>query len=261
MIWWWIGFRQFVELRVAPAGALTIYVSAKQWMWQFAYPNGGRSLTALYVPAGRPIQLVLTSRDVIHSYFVPDFRIKQDAVPGRYTTVWFEAPNPGRHQILCTQFCGAGHSTMRGEVVVLSPADYGRWLQGTPQHSPLAGPTDIEPTTVDQLLPTESINLVTLGERIAAQVGCFRCHSSDGTAHIGPTWAGLYRAKIPLQPHGDIVADEAYLTESMMEPGVKVRRGYPDLMPSFQGRLRPPEVAALVEYIKSVREVRPEETP
>jgi cytochrome c oxidase subunit II len=235
VMWWVIGSRQYVDLRVAPANAMDVYVTAKQWMWKFAYPEGQSSLTVLYVPVGRPVKLVMTSRDVIHSFYVPDFRVKQDVIPGRFTTAWFAATAPGTYEILCAEYCGQGHSTMRGQVVALSPADYERWLSGTELGQPL----------------------VREGERVAAEQGCLRCHTTDGTPHIGPTWAGLYGAVVPLADGGSATVDEAYLTESMMDPAVKVHRGYWPVMPSYLGRISPAETAAIVELIKSLREVAP----
>ena len=129
IVFWVIGSRQFVRLRLAPEGALEVYVTAKQWMWKFAYPNGKRSIEAVYVPVGRPIRLVMTSRDVIHSFYVPDFRVKHDVLPGRYTTVWFEATQPGKYDILCAEYCGTEHSRMRGMVVALEPSAYQAWLE------------------------------------------------------------------------------------------------------------------------------------
>ena len=136
LVFWVIGSRQFVRLRLAPEGALEVYVTAKQWMWKFAYPNGKRSIEAVYVPVGRPIRLVMTSRDVIHSFYVPDFRIKHDVLPGRYTTVWFEATQPGKYDILCAEYCGTEHSRMRGMVVALEPSAYQAWLEDRPFDEP-----------------------------------------------------------------------------------------------------------------------------
>jgi cytochrome c oxidase subunit 2 len=254
LTWWWIGYRQFMRLRIAPAGAMPVYVTAKQWMWQFAYPDGNRSIAALYVPVGRPVQLNMTSRDVIHSFYVPDFRVKQDVVPGRYTTVWFQAARPGKYEILCTQYCGTGHSMMRGEVIALLPEDFARWLAGGETHL-LAGPTDAEPGLVENFPPRVRTALPVLGERVAAQHGCLRCHTTDGTPHLAPTWSGLYLARVPLSGGGEVLADEAYLTESMMDPLAKLHRGYPPVMPTYLGLLKPGEVAALIEYIKSLADV------
>jgi cytochrome c oxidase subunit 2 len=257
-LWWVLGFVEYVHMRVAPQNALTIYVTAKQWMWKFAYPDGESSLSTLYVPTGRPVQLLLTSRDVIHSFFVPDFRVKYDALPGRYTTLWFEVPEPGTHLVLCTEYCGVGHSTMRAQVVALSPDDYARWVAGARRHEEpgarvsLAGPPAGEPLSVEQLAPREPLSLVRIGEQVAAQQGCLRCHTLDGSPHIGPTWAGLYRAVVPIDRGPAITADEAYLTESMMDPLAKVHAGFAPVMPSYQGLLTPGETGALIQLIKAV---------
>jgi cytochrome c oxidase subunit 2 len=255
LLWWAIGFAQYVRVRVAPAGTLDIYVSAKQWMWKFAYPDGHHTISTLYVPAGRPVKLIMTSRDVIHSFFVPDFRVKQDVIPGRYTTAWFSVNAAGTHQILCAELCGTGHSTMRGEVVALDAADYARWLEaGTTEQSTIAGPVDEQPATVDRFQPREALSLRRAGLRAAAERGCLRCHTLDGTPHIGPTWAGLYRRNVPLADGTAVIADEAYLTESMMDPMLRIHRGFPPVMPAYQGLLASPDAAAIIELIKSLRD-------
>jgi len=260
LTWWVVGARQFMRLRVAPEGARDVYVTAKQWMWKFAYPEGARSISTLYVPVGRPVRLIMTSRDVIHSFFVPDFRVKQDVLPGRYTTMWFEVRAPGTYQILCTQYCGTNHSTMRGEVVALPPEDFERWLGGQappPGGERLSGPRYADPSLglAGAAAPRQDVDLARVGERVAAVEGCLRCHTVDGTVHIGPTWAGLYDALVPLEGGGEVVADVAYLTESIMDPQARIHRGYLPVMPSYQGKLDAPETAAIVEYIKSLREV------
>lgn len=247
---WVIGFRQYVRLAEPPPGSLTIYVVGKQWMWSFAYPEGGGSNGVLFVPAGRPVKLVMTSRDVIHSFFVPSFRIKQDVLPGRSTTVWFEVDRPGRYPIYCTEYCGAGHSTMRGEVVALSEADYARQLEGLAR---LAEASPVPPRSTGEP-PVRGVTLAAVGERVAAEAGCLRCHTLDGTAHIGPTWAGLFESEIPLEGGRRVVASEAYLTRSMMDPAADVHLGFKPVMPSYQGLLTAPQVAALVELIRTLRD-------
>ena len=262
VIWWSIGIRQYLELRVAPPGALEIYVTAKQWMWKFAYPEAGRTISVLYVPAGRPVKLILTSRDVIHSFYVPDFRIKQDAIPGRYTTEWFEAKAPGVYEILCTEYCGTGHSMMRGQVVALDPGDFDRWLGGADLEAPtaLVPPQQyIPPWVVGQTARAPQVDLEVVGQQVAAKQGCLRCHSIDGTPHIGPTWAGLYGSVVPLASGETVIADGAYLTESIMDPMVKLHRGFPPLMPSYLGKIRPADVGAILAFIRSLRDV--ETTP
>ena len=254
LVWWVIGFRQFVRLQTPPEDAVEVYVVGKKWMWSFSYPDGGGSNVRLYVPVDRPVKLVMTSRDVIHSFFVPDFRIKQDVVPGRLTTVWFEVTEPGTYPILCTEYCGAGHSTMRGQVIALADVDYEQQMEGT-QRLDIAGPGYAEPAVTGGDLPGESLSMVEMGERVAAEKGCLRCHTIDGTPHIGPTWARAYGAPVVLDTGEVIVADDAYLTESMMDPLVKLHRGYAPVMPSYQGLLTAGETGALVEYIKSLRTV------
>jgi cytochrome c oxidase subunit 2 len=230
LVWWLFGFAQFRWLREPPAHATRIYVVAKQWMWQYVYPNGMAAEDDLRVPVGQPVELTMTSRDVIHSFYVPAFRVKQDVVPGRLTTMWFTATEPGSFDILCAEYCGAGHSRMRGRVIAMPPAEYAAWTGGH--------------TTND---------LAKIGEQLAADNGCLRCHTVDGTPHLGPSWKGLYGSRVPLSDGTTVVADDAYLTESMMDPTAKLHVGYPPLMPSFLGRLSGPEVDAIVEYIRSLR--------
>ncbi len=257
--WWVIGFCQYVRVRVAPPNTYDIYVTGKQWMWKFAYPDGHHSISKLYVPAGRPVKLIMTSRDVIHSFFVPDFRLKQDVVPGRYTTLWFNVPEAGRHEILCAEYCGTEHSTMRAELVALDGADFGRWLERGDDATETTPPYRETPQSPLALGPSRPLELVRLGEEVAAQQGCLRCHTLDGTPHIGPTFAGLYGATVPLEGGGTVVADEAYLTESMMDPLARRHAGFQTVMPSYLGRLEPAEVAALVALIKSLADVRGQE--
>jgi cytochrome c oxidase subunit II len=252
VLWWVIGFRQFVHISEPPRDSLTIYVIGKQWMWSFAYPNGGGSNDVLYVPANRPVKLVMTSRDVIHSFYIPNFRVKRDVVPGRTTLLWFEATRAGRFPLLCTEFCGMAHSTMRGEVVVLPEAEYEAQLENLDRLVIAADGVDVRygPRATGEYLP-----LAVMGQRVATNQGCLRCHTVDGTPHIGPTWAGLYGAQVRLADGETIIADEAYLTSSMMDPLAQLHQGFAPVMPSYQGVLSAGEVGALVEYIRSLRDV------
>jgi cytochrome c oxidase subunit 2 len=236
---------------------MKVYVTAKQWMWKFAYPEGNRSIAVLYVPVNRPVELVMTSRDVIHSFYVPDFRVKQDVVPGRYTTVWFEVPEPGRYPIFCTEYCGTGHSMMRGEVVALAPADFDRWLASQSERQRIAGQSYVPPAVPGEGAPPEMLSLVVLGRNAAAEHGCLRCHTLDGSRHIGPTWAGLYGSVIPLRDGSVAVADDAFITASMMDPQARIHAGFPPVMPSFQGQIDPADTAAIVELIRSLRDLAP----
>ena len=249
LTWFAIGYPQYVRLQTPPKSAMDVYVQGKKWMWKFAYPGGPNSIDVLRVPAGRPVRLLLTSRDVIHSFYVPDFRLKQDALPGRYTQTWFEAREPGRHQVFCAEFCGVGHSAMLGEVVVMKPEEFDAWLAD--QRRGVVAAQDMAP------VPSEEIDvrtsLVDQGRRLAGEHGCLKCHTVDGTRHIGPSWLDLYGKQEKLQDGRMVLADEAYLTRSMMDPGAEIVAGYQNVMPTFQGRAPPLEVAAIVEFIKSLR--------
>jgi cytochrome c oxidase subunit 2 len=266
IVWWLIGFDQFMGLRSPPKDALEVYVTAKQWMWKFAHPDGRESLGILTVPTGRPVKLLLTSRDVIHSFSVPSFRVKQDAVPGRYTSLWFEAVKPGSYQVLCAEYCGLQHSKMWGSVVALSPRDYELWLaESIPGGAvsrmappPPQGREIGEPglRALAHEAPPPLTPMVEMGRDVGIRYGCFGCHTVDGRAHIGPTWLGLYRSRVLLSDGRHVLADEAYLTESMMDPLAKVVQGFNPVMPTFQGLLSAPEAAALVEFIKSLSDGR-----
>jgi cytochrome c oxidase subunit 2 len=248
-LWFFMGFKEFVRQQTPPSEAMDVYVMAKKWMWKFAYPEGPNSINVLRVPAGRPVRLLMTSRDVIHSFYVPEFRIKQDVLPGRYTQTWFNALSPGRYQILCAEYCGAGHSIMRGEVIALKQQEYEDWL--ALQRRGLATRQDGQPTALDFAPPLG--DFVEQGKRVAVEQGCLKCHTTDGTRHIGPTWLDLYHRREKLTDGSFVDVDEAYLTESMMEPAAKVVDGFQPVMPSFEGKIAGPEVAALVEYIKSLQ--------
>jgi cytochrome c oxidase subunit 2 len=256
LVWFGIGFPQFVALQTPPKDAMDVYVQGKKWMWKFAYPGGPSAVDTLRVPAGRPVRLLMTSRDVIHSFYVPAFRLKQDVLPGRYTQTWFQAKEPGRHQIFCAEFCGVGHSAMLGEVVVMEPSEFDAWVAN--QRRGVAAAQDAAP------VPSEDVDvrtsLVDQGRKLASEYGCFKCHTVDGTLHIGPTWLDLYGRREKLKDGKWVVADEGYLTRSMMDPRAEVVAGFQDVMPTFQGRIPAPEVAAIVEFIKSLRTstVRPE---
>ncbi len=227
---WVVGFGQYREIRHVDPDAMRIYIVAKQWMWEAVYPDGTAVQDDIRVPVGRPVVLVMTSRDVIHSFFVPSFRLKQDVVPGRMTTLQITATEAGEFDILCAEYCGTGHSRMRGRVIALSPPDYATWLEShaTP-------------------------DLAAAGEKLAAEKGCLRCHTVDGTPHLGPTWRGLYGSHVELSDGTTVTADEAYLTESMMDPLAKIVRGFQPIMPSYLGQLSGPEAAAIVEFIRSLR--------
>lgn len=228
------GFRGYVQMRNAPADAYEVYVTGLSFGWQFTYLNGVISGGELVVPAGRPVKLLMQSRDVLHSFFVPDFRIKQDLMPNRYTTLWFQADKPGEHIIYCTEYCGSGHSSMMGKVRVLAEDEFNAWMAG-------------EAAKNEQDLP-----LARLGENLYSQQGCMACHSVDGSAGIGPTFKGLYGATRNFTDGTSAVADEGYLRESILVSNARIVAGYPPAMPNYQGVLSDRQVDALVEYIKEL---------
>jgi cytochrome c oxidase subunit 2 len=255
LLWFVIGFRQYMHMETPPPGAMDVYVMGKQWMWKFSHTEGPSEVETLHVPVHRPIRLLITSRDVIHSFFVPAFRMKKDAIPGRYTQTWFEATATGRYPIFCAEYCGVAHSYMRGEVVVMEQSEYDRWLAAS-RESTLPARTDGE----NQQQPVGA-SMVDEGRRVASEVGCFRCHTVDGSPYIGPTWLGLYGRSEKLASGQTVVVDEAYMTESMMDPLAKVVEGFKPVMPTFQGRLDGPQSAAIVEFIKSLHADRVETGP
>ena len=249
LLWFAIGFPQYMRLSTPPADAMDVFVQGKKWMWKFAYPGGPNAIDALRVPAGRPVRLLITSRDVIHSFYVPALRVKQDALPGRYTQTWFTADRPGRYEIFCAEYCGISHSGMLGELVVMPAAEFDGWM--AQQRKGFASAQDSAPAPGERILPAS--NVVEEGRRVAAEQGCLKCHTVDGTRHLGPTWSNLYLKEERLTTGRTVVADEAYLTKSMMDPAAELVQGFPNVMPTYQGKMSAPETAAVVEYIKSLR--------
>jgi cytochrome c oxidase subunit 2 len=256
LLWFRIGFQQFSELTEPPADSMDVFVMGKKWMWKFAYPTGPSGLSTLRVPAGRNVRLLLTSRDVIHSFYLPAFRVKADALPGRYTQVWFNATRPGRYQVFCAEFCGTGHSTMRAEIDVVNGEEFDTWMQA--QQRGRVAQRDTSPPA--EIAAPES-QMVVEGRRLAVQHGCLKCHSVDGTRHIGPTWLDLYGREEKLADGSTVRVDEAYITESMMAPKAKQVVDYPLVMPSYFTKLSGPESSAIVEYIRSLRTSVEERAP
>ena len=212
-----------------PVGALRIDVVGKQWMWKFQHPEGQAEINDLHVPAGEPVVLSMASQDVIHSFFVPALRLKQDVVPGRYTRMWFIADKPGVYPLECTQFCGMNHPRMRGSLYVLGTAEYGRWLQTS---------------QVDGTLASQ-------GEAVYRKAGCGGCHD-PGAVMRSPPLAGLAGQTTPLSDGHTVTADAQYLRDSILEPNRDVVAGYPAVMPSYAGALDEGQVQALVAYLQSL---------
>jgi cytochrome c oxidase subunit 2 len=224
----WAAFL-YLDLGRAPADSLVIDVVAKQWMWKFEHPGGQREIDDLHVPVGRDVRLTMTSQDVIHSFFVPALRIKQDVLPGRYTSLWFNADRPGVYDLRCSQFCGMNHSLMVGRVFVLSAADYAAWLRQ-------AG---------------SSGDLATQGKALFASLGCGGCHGAQSAVRAPPL-AGLYGAPVTLADHRVVTADEEYLRDSILDPNRDVVAGYDAVMPTYAGQASEDDVLALVAYLKSL---------
>ena len=255
LLWFVQGYKDYIWYTSPPSNAMDVYVMGKKWMWKFSYPDGPNAIGTIHVPANRPVRLLMTSRDVIHSIYVPDFRIKQDVLPGRYTETWFEATKPGRYQIMCAEYCGTWHSQMWGEVVVMPAPEFDAWL--AEQKAGLASRVDSGGDDGG----TFRGSLVEYGKRIAMAQGCVKCHSLDGEPHIGPTWLDLYHRRETLDNGQVVIADEAYLTDSMIDPRGKIVRGYKPVMPTYKGKLAAPEAAALVEFIKSLRSENVQNVP
>jgi cytochrome c oxidase subunit II len=256
LAWFVQGFRDFVWYATPPKDTMDVYVMGKKWMWKFAYPEGPNAVGTLHVPVGRPVRLLLTSRDVLHSFFVPEFRIKMDVLPGRYTETWFQATKVGRYQVLCAEYCGTWHSQMWGEVVVMPAAQFDEWLAQQRQ-GPLAERVD----SGGDDGPSFRGTIVEYGKRVAMAQGCLKCHTLDGEPHIGPTWLDLYRRRETLENGDVVVADEGYLTDSMIDPRAKIVKGYKAIMPTYRGRLNAPDAAALVEFIKALRSDKLDNVP
>ena len=212
-----------------PADAMEVFVVAKQWMWKLQHPSGMREINELHVPLARPVRLTMTSEDVIHSFFVPAFRIKKDVVPGRYTTVWFEATQPGEHRLACSQYCGTSLADMTGKIVVMEPVAFEAWLRGA----------------------VTGISLVAAGEKLFQQKGCAGCHIPAGTGPA-PSLLGVFGKPVKLTTGQTVTADEAYLREHILTPGSKVVAGYPPIMPPFKGLLSEDKLVHLIAYIKSL---------
>ena len=221
----------YFKERTAPRGATQIYVVAKQWMWKLQHEEGQREINELHVPVGRDVEMIMTSQDVIHSFYVPAFRIKQDVLPGRYTTLWFRPTRSGTYHLFCAEYCGTQHSGMIGQVVVLEPAQYESWLSGG----------------------LASGSLASSGQSIFQQLGCATCHRSD-TQGRGPNLIGLFGKPVQLEDGRAVTADENYIRESILNPSAKIVSGFKPIMPVFQGLVSEEQLNALIAYIKSLNQ-------
>ncbi len=223
------GAKLYFDIERPPDNAIRMYVVGKQWMWKIQHPEGQREIDALHIPVGRPVELIMTSEDAIHSFYVPAFRTKQDVLPGRYTTTWFEATKPGRYHLFCAEFCGAKHSGMIGYVYAMEPREYQAWLtQGVSEGS-----------------------LASMGEKYFHQYGCSNCHHFDNAGRA-PHLTELYNRPVQLSDGQTITADDNYIHQSILNPGAKIVYGYANIMPNFTGVLSEEQVIALISYIKAL---------
>src|SRR5258707_1135235 len=212
-----------------PPGAMEIFVTGKQLMWKAEHPEGQREINELHVPLGRPVKLTMTSEDVIHSFYMPAFRVKFDVLPGRYTTAWFNPTKPGKYHLFCAEYCGTLHSGMIGWIYVMEPAEYESWLSGGQGGESLAS----------------------RGEKLFQYLACANCHRTDKPGRC-PNLQGVFGAPVRLTTGETVKADEAYLRESILNPSAKIVPGYQNIMPSFQGQVTEEDLLQLMEYIKSL---------
>lgn len=226
--WGWVVYHQ---MRNMPEDALEVHVTGYKWAWDFTYKSGKVTTNEFVVPVGKPVKLIITSRDVLHSFFLPSMRIKQDAVPGRYTALWFNATKTGDYQVFCAEYCGDSHSRMLARMKVVTMPEYETWIQENDANLPL----------------------VERGQKIW-NGKCVACHSINGNKGAGPTWKGLWGAKGHETESGPVDVDENYITESILNPNAKISKGFPKgVMPTFQGAIKDEEIAALIEFIKTLK--------
>jgi len=233
----WGSLIYFQEGR-PPKGAMEVYAVAKQWMWKFEHETGQREINTLHVPIGRDVKMIMSSQDVIHSFFVPAFRIKQDVLPGRYTSTWFHPTKIGTYHLFCAEYCGTQHSGMIGEVIVMDPSAYQAWLVSGGSAGALSAS----------------------GQQVFQQMGCATCHRAD-TQGRGPNLEGVFGKQVMLDDGRTVTADENYIRESILNPAVKVVAGFKPIMPTYQGQVSEETLAELVSYIKSLSQTQEAGTP
>ncbi len=233
MVLFFVGMKGYLHMRIPPAGFMQVNVHAQKWAWSFEYSEGVSNDT-LVVPVNTPLKLVMTSKDVIHSFYIPNFRTKADVLPNRYTSLWFQATRTGTFQVECTQYCGTNHSYMLTAVKVVEPDAYKVWLENIGDLGKGKTPEEY-------------------GAILYTKKGCSSCHSIDGSRQIGPSWKGIYGMMENVTPGGSVKIDDDYIRESIMAPSTKVVNGYSPVMPVFKGSLTEKEVLALIAYIKSLK--------
>jgi cytochrome c oxidase subunit II len=229
------GAKIYFYESIDPKNGMEVHVIGKQWMWKLEHLQGKREINQLHVPLGQTVKLVMTSQDVIHSFFMPAFRIKEDVLPGRYTTQWFKATEPGTYPIFCAQYCGTNHATMIGQVIVMTPTDFATWLK----------------------TGRETMSVAQRGERLFHSFGCSGCHAAQAAVRA-PLLEGIYGSQVPLVDGRIVYADERYLRDCILIPNTQIVAGFDPVMPSFQGRISEDDLFAIVTYIKSIGSSPPE---
>jgi cytochrome c oxidase subunit 2 len=226
------GAKLFLHMHLPPPNSVEYWVTGKQWMWKIQHPEGVREINSFHVPMGTPVKLTMTSEDVIHSFYVPAFRVKQDVLPGRYTSMWFTPTKPGVYHLFCAEYCGVEHSKMGGTVTVMTPEDYQTWLSGG-------------------VMSAQSITAS--GEQLFHSLACVTCHeAAPGRVQRGPSLAGVFGTQVALDSGSTVTADENYIRESILTPQAKVVAGYPRIMPTYASQVGEEQVAQLVAYVKSL---------
>jgi cytochrome c oxidase subunit 2 len=220
----------YFDMFTPPADGLNIYVVGKQWMWKIQHPEGNREINELHVPIGTPVKLVMTSEDVIHSFYVPAFRMKMDVLPGRYSTAWFEATKAGEYHLFCAEYCGTEHSQMIGKVYAMEPTDYQAWLEG-------------------DSAATQS--MAQAGEQLYNQLGCATCHTDESNAR-GPSLHGLFGSSVELMTGEGLEADNDYIRESILDPADKIVAGFAPIMPTYKGQVGEEDLLKLISYLRSL---------
>ncbi len=225
------GAALYFKMRTPPRDATEVYVVAKQWMWKFEHAEGQREINELHVPVGQNVKMIMTSQDVIHSFYVPAFRVKQDVLPGRYTITWFKATKPGTYHLFCAEYCGSQHSGMIGWIDVMEPAQYQAWLSGG-----------------------TAVPAAQAGQQLFASLGCVTCHRPDSQGR-GPNLVGVAGKPVLLEDGRTVTADDEYIRESILNPGAKIVAGFKPVMPTFQGMVTEEQLNELVAYVKSLNQV------
>ena len=232
------GAKVFFDVYRPPAGAMEVYVVGKQWMWKAQHMDGLREINELHVPVGRPVKLIMGSEDVLHSFYIPSFRVKADVIPGRYNVLWFTATKPGRYHLFCAEYCGTQHSGMIGWVYAMEPSEFQAWLGG--------GNSSETPAAA--------------GAKLFQDFACSSCHRDDALAPA-PQLKGLFGKSVQLQNGASVVADESYIRESIVLPQAKIVNGFPPIMPTFQGLVSEEQLLQLIAYVRSLGEAKPPAAP